>query len=213
MEKIDAIIFDLDGTLWDTIDSCVKVLSEVKKRHPEVVKDIERREVENSMGKSFDEIVDNYYGYIEKEKAIVIAREAFTENVKNLMKNGGVLYPRLIETIKKLSKNYKLCIVSNCIVGYVESFLRTSGLEEYFIDHECNGKTGLTKGENIKLVMERNNIKKAIYVGDTMGDMEAAKQANIPFVWAAYGFGKINEYDYKIDSISELISVIGDNND
>ena len=79
MEKIDAIIFDLDGTLWDTIDSCVKVLSEVKKRHPEVVKDIERREVENSMGKSFDEIVDNYYGYIEKEKAIVIAREAFTE--------------------------------------------------------------------------------------------------------------------------------------
>ena len=213
MNELESIIFDLDGTLWDTIDSCVKVLNEVKKRHPEVTRDVTREEVENSMGKSFNEIVDNYYGYIEKEKAILIAKEAFEENVKNLMKNGGVLYPRLIETIKNLSKNYKLCIVSNCIVGYVESFLRTSGLEEYFIDHECNGKTGLTKGENIKLVMERNNIKKAIYVGDTMGDMEAAKLANIPFIWASYGFGKVSGYDYKIDSISELIDVVGDSND
>ncbi len=204
MEKIESIIFDLDGTLWDTIDSCVKVLGEVKKRYHEVTRDITRSEVENSIGKPFDEIVNNYYGYIEKEKAIVIAKEAFKENVKNLMINGGTLYPNLKETIIELSKYYKLIIVSNCIVGYVESFLRTSGLEEYFIDHECNGKTGLTKGENILLVMQRNNIKKAIYVGDTEGDREAAKLANIPFVFASYGFGEVNGFDYKIDSISEL---------
>lgn len=213
MGDVEAIIFDLDGTLWDTIDSCVKVLAEVKERHPEVTRDIIRSEVEKSMGKPFDEIVNNYYGYIEKEKAIEIAKEAFEENVKNLMINGGTLYPNLKETIIELSKYYKLIIVSNCIVGYVESFLRTSGLEEYFIDHECNGKTGLTKGENILLVMQRNNIKKAIYVGDTEGDREAAKKANIPFIYASYGFGEVSDYDYKIDSISELRTLVRSNYD
>lgn len=209
MNKVDGIIFDLDGTLWSTIDSCVKVLGEIKSKYPEVTKEINREEVEKSMGKSFDEIVKDYYGYIEKERAIVIAKEAFIENVNNLMKNGGTLYPKLEETIKKLSMNYKLFIVSNCIDGYIESFLRTSGLSNYFLDFECNGKTKLSKGENIELIIKRNNLKNAIYVGDTMGDKEAARYAKVPFVYASYGFGEVDEYDYLINSISELGELYG----
>ncbi len=210
MDNIEAIIFDLDGTLWSTIDSSFKVLTEVKSRHKEVTRDIDRKEIEQSMGKSFDEIVENYYGYIEHNKAVEIAKEAFEENVKNLMINGGTLYNNLKDTIKELSKKYKLFIVSNCIDGYIESFLKTSGLEAYFLDHECNGRTNLSKGENIKLIIERNNLKKAIYVGDTISDKEAAEYAKIPFVYASYGFGDVDSYDYKIDSISELSDVIGE---
>lgn len=204
MYKLEAIIFDLDGTLWSTIDSCVKVLAEVKSRHPEVTREITKEEVEKSMGKPFDEIVKNYYGYIEYEKAVEIAEEAFSSNVKNLLINGGTLYPDLENTIKELSKKYKLFIVSNCVEGYIESFLKTSNLSSYFLDYECNGKTKLSKGDNIKLIMNRNNIKTALYVGDTMGDKEAARCAEVPFVYASYGFGEVNGYDYKIDSISDL---------
>ena len=112
--NIEAIIFDLDGTLWSTIDSSLKVLKEVKERHKEVTKDISKEEVERSMGKSFNEIVESYFGYIEHNKAVEIAKEAFEENVRNLMINGGTLYKNLEDTIKELSKKYKLCIVSNC---------------------------------------------------------------------------------------------------
>jgi phosphoglycolate phosphatase len=204
MKKIEGIIFDLDGTLWSTIDSCEKVLREVQARHPEVTRDIIREEIEKSMGKPFDEIVKTYYGYIEHEKAVVIAKEAFEENVKNLMINGGTLYDGLYEVIVNLSKKYKLFIVSNCIDGYIESFLKMSNLSKYFQDYECNGRTKLSKGENIKLVMERNNIEQAVYVGDTMKDKEAAEFAKIPFVYASYGFGQVDQFDYKIDDIKDL---------
>ena len=105
--------------------------------------------------------------------------------------------------------NYKLFIVSNCIDGYIESFLRTSGLSNYFLDFECNGRTKLRKGENIELIIKRNNLKNAIYVGDTMGDKEAARYAKVPFVYASYGFGEVDEYDYLINSISDLGELYG----
>lgn len=207
MEKINSIIFDLDGTLWSTIDSCVKSLAEVKNKYEEITQDITADKVMSCMGLSFEKIVERYYGYIDKEKAIAYAKEAFNINIENLLKNGGTLYPKLENTIKQLSKKYKLCIVSNCVEGYIESFLKTSNLEEYFCDYECNGKTKLSKGENIKLVMDRNNIETAVYVGDTISDKEASDYAEIQFVYASYGFGEVKDYDYKIDTINDLINI------
>ena len=82
MKKIDSFIFDLDGTLWSTIDSCVKSLAEVKNKYEEITQDITADKVMSCMGLSFDEIVERYYGYIDKEKAIAYAKEAFEKNPK-----------------------------------------------------------------------------------------------------------------------------------
>ena len=156
------------------------------------------------MGLPFDDIVNIYYGYLPKNKAIMYAKEAFQANIDNLLTNGGTLYKNTKDTIEYLSKKYKLYIVSNCIDGYIESFLKTSNLEKYFIDHECNGRTNLSKGENIKLIINRNNLKNAIYVGDTISDKDGADYANIPFAYASYGFGKVDKYDYLLNDISDL---------
>lgn len=101
--NFDGIIFDLDGTLWSTIESCVSSIAEVKKKHQEITYEITEKEVISSMGLPFDEIVQLYYSYLEKDKAEKFAREAFNKNIENLMKNGGTLYPKLIETIKELA--------------------------------------------------------------------------------------------------------------
>lgn len=204
MNHFDSMIFDLDGTLWSTIDSCVKTLNEAREKHPDITREVTKEEVESCMGKPFDEIVDIYYGYLPKEKAIEYAKEAFQANIDNLLKNGGTLYKNTKDTIIDLSKKYKLYIVSNCVKGYIESFLKTSNLDSYFSDYECNGKTGLSKGENINLVIKRNNLKKPIYIGDAMNDKEAADFANIPFAYASYGFGKVDKYNYLLNDISDL---------
>ena len=206
-KKIDAIIFDLDGTLWNTVDSCLKATSLVKEEHKDITRDVTREQIKSAMGKTSDDIVNIYYGYLPREKGEEYANEAFSKNVENLLKEGGRLYPNTRETIMKLSKKYKLFIVSNCVKGYIESFFNTSGLKDYFDDYESYGNTLLSKGENIKLVIERNNLKNPIYVGDTSGDMEASYYAGIPFVYAAYGFGDVGSFDYKIDDISELLNI------
>ena len=206
-KEIDAIIFDLDGTLWNTVDSCLKATSFVKEEHSDITRDVTKEQIESAMGKTSDEIVNIYYGYLPREKGEEYANEAFNKNVDNLLKEGGTLYPNTRDTIIKLSKKYKLYIVSNCVKGYIESFLNTSGLKDYFSDYESYGNTLLSKGDNIKLVIERNNLKNPIYVGDTKGDMEASNYAGIPFVYAAYGFGKVEVFDYKINDISELLNL------
>ncbi len=206
-KEIDAIIFDLDGTLWNTVDSCLKATSFVKEEHSDITRDVTIEQIESAMGKTSDEIINIYYGYLPREKGEEYANEAFNKNVENLLKEGGTLYPNTRDTIIKLSKKYKLYIVSNCVKGYIESFLNTSGLKDYFSDYESYGNTLLSKGENIKLVIKRNNLKNPIYVGDTKGDMEASNYAGIPFVYAAYGFGKVESFDYKIADISELLDL------
>ena len=207
-KKYDAIIFDLDGTLWCAIDTCMKSIEYMKEKHSDITRDITKEDIMAAMGKTLEEIADFYYGYLPKEKALAYTKERINKNIEFLTKDGGTLYKNVKDTIIELSKNYKLYIVSNCLEGYIEAFLNTSGLKEYFLDFENNGRTGLSKGENINLVIQRNNLKNAIYVGDTTSDKKASKYSNIPFIYAAYGFGQVDEYDYIIKDISELKSIL-----
>lgn len=126
------------------------------------------------------------------------------EEVKYLSENGAILYEELEEILKILSRNHKRYIVSNCQDGYVPAFMHAHKLESYFTDIEMSGRTGLDKGRNIELVMKRNNIESAVYIGDTDGDEKAARFAGIPFIYAKYGFGKAISPDAIIADIREL---------
>ena len=53
-------------------------------------------------------------------------------------------------------------------------------------------------------MVERHNLQAPIYVGDTYGDQTAAKEAGVPFAFAAYGFGEATDFDYKLSSFEEL---------
>ena len=112
------------------------------------------------------------------------------------------------ELVEKLSKECKVYVVSNCQCGYIELFLEKNNLEQYVTDIECYGNTLLSKGENIKLVIERNHIQNAFYVGDTLGDFNASKFAEIPFVYAKYGFAKVEGAWKEVDDIREVLDLV-----
>ena len=70
-----------------------------------------------------------------------------------------------------------------------------------------SGRTGKPKADNIKMIIERHNLKAPFYVGDTKMDFDAASKNNIPFIFAAYGFGSCDEYTAKIDTPSDLLKI------
>jgi phosphoglycolate phosphatase len=77
-------------------------------------------------------------------------------------------------------------------------------LSACFDDIECWGNNHLPKGENNKLIMERNNVTRAVYVGDTAGDEQSARDAGIVFIFATYGFGQALNPDYKLNRFEDL---------
>ncbi|MEK4512117.1 HAD family hydrolase [Paenibacillus anaericanus] len=204
---MDSIIFDLDGTLWDSSDVVVIAWNGVLKRYKEIKKEITKEDLQGIMGLQVKEIGSKLFPYLDEVTQQKILKECCDVECHFLSNQGGMLYGKLEEVLKVLSKKYKLFIVSNCQSGYIEAFYKYHKLHRYFIDFENPGRTGLSKGENIKLIIERNNIKNPVYVGDTEGDQKAARFAGIPFVFAKYGFGEVSNFDYAINSFDGLLEL------
>ena len=122
------------------------------------------------------------------------------------LQNKPLIYDGLEETVKCLSQQYPLFIVSNAHKGYIESFLEISGYTPYFTDHVCNGDNDLPKADNIRLIMDRHRLQSAVYAGDTLGDYQAAKAAGASFAFASYGFGEVPDYDYLLTGPRDLMN-------
>lgn len=210
MSEKKGIIFDMDGTVWDSSENVAKSWT-VKVKEAGFDKVVTREDIQSVMGKPMDVIADTLFTYTKKGKQRNALREA-CETYENeyLREHGGILYPKLVETWEKLKKQgYHLYIVSNCQAGYVEAFLEHYGIawgtpDCLIEDIECYGNNFLQKDENIKLVCERNDLDKACYVGDIQSDYDATTKAGLPFIHATYGFGTINAETAKINKFSDL---------
>lgn len=210
------IIFDMDGTIWDSSYNVAKSWDIKVKELGYVNEGVTQDDIKSVMGKTMDVIADILFPYTEEGEERNTLRNA-CEVYENeyLRENGGELYPEVIETLEKLKDmGYNLYIVSNCQAGYIEAFLEYFGIDlesedPLISDIECYGNNFLSKGDNIKLVVERNNLDKACYVGDIQSDYDSTCEAGLTFIHASYGFGTINDEVPFIRTFSELIDVIG----
>lgn len=205
---MESIIFDLDGTIWDSTKEAAQVWKEVASKNPAIKDEITRSSLKAFYGLPLEDIAVGLFQSVPRDVAIATMEECVVAQNPYLERYKGELLGDIEETLKKLQKQYKLFIVSNCKSGYIEAFLKGNQLGQYFIDHLCPGDTGKLKAENIRIIMERNQIDSAIYVGDTAGDGKAAHEAGIDFIFARYGFGEATEYEYAIDSFAELVPLM-----
>lgn len=195
------IIFDLDGTLWDSTKQVVKAFNEVLAPYQ---KQITEEIIAGFMGKTLDEIAKNIFPDLEPSESLKLLKACCDQEQIYLEQHGGILYPHLETCLARLKEDYHLYIVSNCQDGYIQAFLDYHQLHAYFEDFEMAGRTGKCKGENIKLVIQRQQLDWAVYVGDTQSDLDGADLAQIPFIWASYGFGQVSRTVPTLKTFEEL---------
>ena len=196
-----AIIFDMDGTLWDSSANVARSWNEKIRLLGLDRAEITQQDIMGVMGLTMDKLAAVIFGDLPEKERMELLDECCGNENAYLRKKGGELYPELEKTLALLGEKYSLCIVSNCQKGYIEAFLDHYSFWKYFCDIECYGNNLKEKGDNIASVIERNGFDKAWYVGDIQGDHDAAVKAGAEFIHAAYGFGNIRE---KVPELAEF---------
>lgn len=199
----DAFIFDMDGTLWDAVDSYTRIWDVTLEQNGIKRPPVTREELIGLMGRHLEDIL----------ATLISAQDVTPKLLENLNRNeremmpvlGGQLYPGVPTMLEELSARVPVFMVSNCGSHGLVNFLEFNGFTNIFRDTLSHGQTGLPKAENIKLLQKRYNLKNPYYVGDTETDAQAAQSAGAGMVWCSYGFGTASHADFTIDSPQALL--------
>lgn len=205
---MDSIIFDVDGTLWDSTGIVARAWTDYlkNKEHMENM-EITSDRLKSLFGQLLPEIAAKLFPDKPKAEQLRLIENCCAAEHAALELECAPLYEGLSQVLTTLSKHFPLFIVSNCQAGYIELFLKMTGFGHLFKGHLCPGDTGEAKAENIMKIVEKYKLSSPIYVGDTMGDFRACQKAGVPFVFASYGFGDVETPDYQIGCPAELLTL------
>lgn len=205
--RFDSIIFDLDGTLWDASAAITLAFQAAKNSVDYIDNDVTRAQVQAVTGQPYEVVYARLFPTLPADKLDEYRRLCARQELAAARHPGGQLYPGLAATLRYLrGRGYRLFIVSNCQLGYVEAFFENSQLGDCFEGHQCFGTKKLPKSENIREVVARYHLQVPVYVGDTPGDLAASEAAGVPFIFATYGFGQLDraQAPRRINQLADL---------
>ncbi|NQV75104.1 MAG: HAD family hydrolase [Bacteroidetes bacterium] len=198
MLKPDSLIFDLDGTLWDALDTYLESWKEGAKIE-NLNREFTRDDLHYVMGWERSKVLSHFFPDLDEEARERVYNTINQCRLKLMPELGGVMYEGVREGLIALSKKYKLFIVSNCPKNLITEFMKWADIEHYITDEMAHGVNSMPKHHNIKLLVDKHNLKSPVYIGDTLGDGLETRKAGLPFVLLTYGFGTTDDYDLKFD--------------
>jgi len=201
--KPDALIFDMDGTLWDAVETYTQAWNEYFKKHG-LTNLLTKSDLDALMGLEESKFLEIVLPEYSSEDRKTCYKEVIQLQYQLIDKIGGSLYPNVQNYLEKLSKDFKLFIVSNCPKDTIEHFMKFAKIEHLITNSLSHGQNYRPKHENISSLVKDYNLKRAIYIGDTQGDMVQSKKANLPFIFMAYGFGSCDTFEKSFDSFESF---------
>ncbi len=208
-DDMKSIIYDVDGTLWDSSEYVAESWRQVLRAHDIPCGFLTAERLGSEFGKLLTEIADSLFPELPPAARYELVGECCENENRFLLEKRQPLFDGVSETLKAIhALGVPQVIVSNSQKGYIETLIRIHGLESCVEGYLQAGDTGLPKNENIRIARDRWQLPDPVYVGDTRGDADAARKAGVPFVYAAYGFGEADDPDYVIHSIRDLIPLV-----
>jgi phosphoglycolate phosphatase len=202
----DAVIFDIDGTLWDASPVSAAGWTAGLARLG-IDRTISTEEIRTVTGKPYEACVDILLpGLRSRYPDLVRALNGSEEEA--LRARGGLFFGGAVEGVRDLSGSLKIFLVSNCQEWYLDLFLTFSGLGPVLAGSDCYGRSGRSKGAMLLGIQSDYALKRPVYVGDTAGDQAAAAEAGIEFIHVAWGFGAPVGEARTVSSFPELLEYL-----
>ncbi len=205
LRKTDSLIFDMDGTLWDNVNSYVKVWNSGLERLG-FEKRVNREELLGLMGKEARQLLNAVIPGVDEVKQDELFDLVIEEYQRLIPHIEPLIYPGVLEGLEKLSKKYRIFLLSNCEEDGLVNFMNHTGTRHLITDYREHGQNMQPKHMNMKQLIDAHDLKAPVYVGDTDSDSRETALAGIPFVFADYGFGNTDKYDLKFSSFQDLSS-------
>jgi phosphoglycolate phosphatase len=209
----DAVVFDLDGTLIATDRFWVQAARVGARRaFDELRIDVELPSTADWMslvGRPLDQGFVDLFPGLKPEQRRRVQAECVLEEHRLLERGAAALMPGAIELLRSLrERGLRLGVASNCSQAYLEHMLGPALLGPWIDAARCLDSPGVaTKADMLAQILESLDTRSAMFVGDRLGDRDAAWANGMPYVQCAFGFStpaEKFESEARISDLAEL---------
>ncbi len=214
MSSFTHIIFDLDGTLTDNTQGIGQSLRyAMQKMHIDGYSD---ELLKTFIGPPLQQCFKSHFGLNERDTELAVAY--FREYYGEKGWSDNIPYAGIRELMEELhASGKKLFVATSKFEKYARLILEKFELDQCLTDMQGADYSGhLTKAQLIEQIMERNRMQAGAHiamVGDTVFDIEGARETGISAVAVGYGFGKVNDlmalepeaYAEDVDELYEIL--------
>ena len=214
----DAVLFDLDGTLVATDRFWVQAARTGARRAFREL-GLERaipgaEQWMGLVGQPLDVGFEGLFGDLDPLQRARVQELCVEEEHRLLAAGGAAWMPGAQAALAELvRRGVRIGVASNCSQAYLDHMLNVLGVGRFATEARCLDSARVRdKGDMIESLLESFDTRSAVFVGDRVGDRDAAWSNGIPHVHCAFGFAgrsETIEAEAVIEDLGELLPRLG----